>query len=80
MVDQIAQNFVNVANGERVVPGAFDEMELAMREAARDILGEARRKRPILCAVPERDRDRNFLEGKSPRRCVNFRIRHHAAG
>src|SRR5213075_3572446 len=71
---KICNDLVNVTDGQRVMTGAFDQVELAFRKTGRDVLCQPMRKRPVLGPVPKGDGHSHFLEREPPRRRVDFGI------
>ena len=44
------------------------------------VASDSGRKTPVGVSMPQPDRHPYFLEGKSPRLCVNFRVRQYSVG
>src|SRR5437588_1836734 len=78
LLHEILENLANVANRQRIMAGAFDEMEFAVRQTDRDISCQPMGEGPVLCPVPKRHRYAHLVERESPRRRVDLRVGHDA--
>ena len=67
-----------MTDGYRIMTGPFDNAQMAIRNFRRHFSGYSNGKASIGVAVPQANRDLQFIEGKSPRLGKQLRIRQHA--
>src|SRR5437868_4928983 len=77
---EIGENFVGVANWQRVVTSTIDQMEFAIRETRRDLFREAEGKGAIFSPMPKPNRHTHFFQGKPPGSRIDLGVSHHASG
>ena len=71
---------MRVADRQRVVTSAVDEMEFAIRETRCDLLREPEGEGAIFFPVPKPNRHTHFFQRKISRLHIDLGIGHHARG
>src|SRR5437588_49380 len=72
--DQIGQDFGHVSNRQRVMPFAFDQPQLALRDPTRHISCDSDRKRAVFRSMPKPHRNIDIFQPKLPRFSKNLRV------